>query len=377
MDECPQLRPQLIPEIAGDATPSKHSGIGHTFVFVDGSSPASKVYVDLFSMDSLAHDTADPTEDPAAVTGMKRKILTHVVDLDLCIRDSAYDENSDPLGLASKTDGEVNQWYNRAMSVCVRAKSLPCAGDTDQKGSKNANHLPPGGLAKLFREAYLGELVDEIAPDLRYCARRAPLFDKSAIPAASVRRSTTMIPGSPPTPLSGSPILPPFVLSSSPEATKRFQAALERDSDDDTPEAENSAPGDDDGTDLVIPDPVLSFGEYSPALPPVHFSAFEFSAGKHFCIADFVCAHDLICIFSDVLLAPSAAKRISVPLDAKELKYQHDHLDVGALNQLIEASKRDSNGSDTVRVKVLNLTRNDILLSRLLIFALPGATHRW
>ena len=284
ISECPQLRPELIPEIVavGDVDHSAHSGIGHTFVFVDGSSPASKVYVDLLSMDSLAHDTADPMEHPAAVFAMKRKILTHIIDLDLCIRDSSDDDNNDPLGLVGKTDEDVNQWYNRAMSVCARAKSLPCDGDTDQKNSTKPHHLPPGGLAKLFREAYLSELVDEIAPDLRYCARRAPVFDKSAIPAASVRRSTTMIPGSPPVSLSGSPISPPFVLSSSPEAVKRSQDALEGDSDDDIPERENSAPRDEDeGADLVIPDPVLSFGEFSPSLQPVHFSAFEFSAGKY------------------------------------------------------------------------------------------------
>lgn len=277
LSELPSLRlsPSEAPGFIGTA-----SGTGHTFVFLDGSAPESRAFADLFDMGSLSHDTADTSDSSVEALEMKKKILTHIIDLDFCIRESSDNGNPDPLGLNDKDNLRVENWYARAMMICARAKDLPC--DCDPNSSSKAgdpDHLPPGGLAKLFREANLSEIIDEISSELSYCARRAPLFDKSAIPAASVRMSTTNLPGAP----TSAPFPP-----SAPQAAKILAALLENGDDEeeaDRKEADggsadqNATAEEDDGHEMHIPEPVLSFGEYSPAAPPVKFSTFEFSPG--------------------------------------------------------------------------------------------------
>jgi hypothetical protein len=327
LSEMPSLRPQALEGSNGspDFSGGGCGGSGHTFVFVDGSCSASKVYADLFSMGSLSHDTAeaitpDTSASSAAVMRMKKSILTHIIELDFCIRESTDEEEvekTDPLCLDDKENSQVDTWYSTAMSICSRAKSLPCDSDATATKSDNPAHLPPGGLAKLFREANLSDLIDEISPGMSYWARRAPIFDKSAIPAAAVRMSTTILPGA----AQGATASPPASAPSSPpSAAKRF---LEGDDDEMLPAFEGE---EDSSAELLIPEPALAFGEYSPAVPAVQFSAFEFSP--------------------DVLSAPSAAKRISVPLDNKALRYLHDVMDTSALRQLICSQRTSIANSD-------------------------------
>lgn len=278
MSEFPQLRPQRI-ALGESTTISWSGGLGCTFVFLDGSLEMSRAYTETFSMGSLSHDTAGQQLTAVAATELKRKILTHIIELDFSIRKVGSEvDNNDPLGLISRSEDQISGWYDIAISICAQARHLPCEYDSASTDCKDPRHLPPGGIAKLFREAHFSELIDEIAPSISYVARRAPLFDKSAVPSASMRKSTTFLPGPPgspqscPSPIRVSPHCPP------PEDRERSIAALEISGDD-----EEILEGDDDSNpNLEIPEPVLSFGEYSPVVPPLHFSAFEFAPGTVF-----------------------------------------------------------------------------------------------
>lgn len=243
---------------------------------MDGSSDVSKAFAGIFSMGSLSHDTATSVATTPAGTELKRKIVTHTIELDFSLRDYGSEvENNDPLFLSSKSDDEVHGWYVKVMSICARAKTLPCDSDSKDVEHSDPKYLPPGGLAKLFREAYFSEIIHEIAPGLSYVARRSPMFDKSAVPAAAVRKSTTVIPGSAANPKIT--MTPPNSPIMGEEERHRSLTALENDIDDE----ELDAVDDLNRPNLVIPDQVMYFGENSPSVPPVQFSAFEFCPGIH------------------------------------------------------------------------------------------------
>lgn len=184
-----------------------------------------------------------------------RKLLTHAVELDLNIRDDSSN-NSDPLNLISKSDEEVWSWYETAMSICETASSLPC--DSCGEAARLEDRSVPGGLAKLYREAYFGELVKTINPTINCVARRSVLFDKANIPVASHRQSLTN--------------LPVFSVSE----------ILEANSDDDESPKEEDTARDQSAISesLLLPDIPLVFGQHAPEVPSIKFVYHEVSGGN-------------------------------------------------------------------------------------------------
>jgi hypothetical protein len=139
------------------------------------------------------------TQDRSAA--LMRDILLHIFELDFSLRERpANRANSlpdDPLGLVSKDPNLVVGWYCRAMNIVEKAKTLPAAPvrRTHNPSTREEQLLActiPGGLAKMYREAKLGELLSEICPDKRFTPRRSKDESSNPLPKKFASRPSSL-----------------------------------------------------------------------------------------------------------------------------------------------------------------------------------------
>jgi hypothetical protein len=196
-----RFHPQLLPASgAPQETVPSISSLGKrcskVYLFLDLSQPLCCVHKTLLlsnerprseTVDSSATNkhmstTTAPLNSQDRSAALMRDILLHIFEMDFYLRESpANRANSlpdDPLGLVSKDPNLVIGWYCRAMNITETAKTLPTAPvrRTNNSSTREEELLActiPGGLAKMYRESKLGELLSEICPDRLFPPRRS------------------------------------------------------------------------------------------------------------------------------------------------------------------------------------------------------------
>jgi hypothetical protein len=191
---------------------------------------------------------------------LQRDILLHILDLDFHVRDkpagNQKSSGEDFLGLVNQNEEQVVQWLERALLTVERAKTLPAVSDVVAGGGQ-AEFDVPGGLAKLYRESYLGALLAEICPDRQFSPRRS---------SDEMRKNRRLSrPGSLSFPL---PLEEMHKLKTA--STDAQQAG----------DAEESA-GDGESAAAVPPppdtplQPPVPFGQQAPNIPDINFRVFD------------------------------------------------------------------------------------------------------
>lgn len=199
-----------------------------------------------------------------------RDILLHIFELDFFLRDrpvtlrGQQSPSEDPLGLARKDQSLVIGWYVRALNIVEKAKSLPATtlGRTPKSSNKEDKLLGctiPGGLAKLYRESMLGELLQEIAPGSRFPPRRS----QDALVSRSPRRPISR-------PSSLAFPLPIDEIHAQTRQTGLIHRALSSDSDSPRNEEDYDHPPPSE----LLKEP-LPFGAYAPSVPDITFQVYE------------------------------------------------------------------------------------------------------
>eukprot|EP00602_Paraphysomonas_sp_CaronLab_P007341 CAMPEP_0185034502 /NCGR_PEP_ID=MMETSP1103-20130426/24456_1 /TAXON_ID=36769 /ORGANISM="Paraphysomonas bandaiensis, Strain Caron Lab Isolate" /LENGTH=1089 /DNA_ID=CAMNT_0027571189 /DNA_START=131 /DNA_END=3400 /DNA_ORIENTATION=+ len=138
-------------------------------------------------MSTTTHALSTAGQD--RLLSLRREILLHILDLDFCIRDKpppgVKNAIVDSLGLDGMDEWQVAVWYCRALAIVEKAKELPVHSTTTEKDGVNRGDEStgpsmqamygsiPGGLAKLYRESMLAELLHEICPNKTFAPRRS------------------------------------------------------------------------------------------------------------------------------------------------------------------------------------------------------------
>jgi hypothetical protein len=261
-----------------------------TYVFLDSGSEVLRSMATLFRI-SPSTDSRSRRETMSDVppTDMKRKILTHIFEVEFDISSSSS-SSDDPLGLRLVPSDRLDDFYRRALSICENALYLPCDGCGGASGSFESTGASPiaGGLSKLYREAYLTELLREIQPDTEFLPRRSRPFDPANAARASQRNSITLgveelaraaLESSdterqhPRTGSSGGVIEP--AVQSMIEASVNSAVASVRSLVQPPSASSDSSPFE----DSIPCSASLSFGQRAPAVPDIVFTAVELGPG--------------------------------------------------------------------------------------------------
>ena len=196
---------------------------------------------------------------------LQRDILLHILDLDFHIRDKAPGHQkttaNDFLDIASIPEARVVQWYEQALLIVEKAKALPVTSEVTTEGGVELGI--PGGLAKMYRESYLGALLAEICPDKQFSPRRS--MDE----AKRCRRMSLSRPGSMSFPL------PLEELQTSTKMQGESERALEEDVT--AGGADLSASPEVQPPETELMGPVL-FGHQAPNIPDIAFRVFDVDA---------------------------------------------------------------------------------------------------
>lgn len=141
----------------------------------------------LLNEERARSETTDSTMSRAhyatqeSIIALRRDILAHILDMDFHMRDPPVPgqkaRQEDLIDLASRDETIITAWYCRAVDITERAKTLPFQEDGGLRTSTNQNSLLkctiPGGLAKMYRESMLGDLLAEMFPGRTFSPRRS------------------------------------------------------------------------------------------------------------------------------------------------------------------------------------------------------------
>lgn len=187
-EENPELLPPTLRARASASGTMRHHAV---YLFLDKSQPlcCTNKFLLLSDMERNRSGTIDSSNStstwPLGKGGdgdkrlqLQRDILLHILDMDFHVRDKSAGSNSASPGesfldLGSKDEERVVHWLERALLIVERAKTLPVVSDVAMGARVHAEVDVPGGLAKLYRESYLGSLLAEICPDRRFSPRRS------------------------------------------------------------------------------------------------------------------------------------------------------------------------------------------------------------
>jgi hypothetical protein len=288
LSENPELQPVVLQRLhptdlhAQEISPNNLAKRCSTVaLFVDSSQPLCCLHKTLlFTGDRPRSDTLDSnvtakhaststgpliSEDRSA--SLMRDILLHIIELDFYLRDRParghQSPPEDPLGLSQRDQKLIIGWYVRALNIVEKAKSLPATtlGRTQKPSNKEEKLLAcaiPGGLAKLYRESMLGELLQEMSPGNRFPPRRS---------------QDTLVTRSPRRPISRpSSLAFPLPIDEIHAQTRLTEVhrALSSDSDNPHNEEDNDHPPPSDQLKEPLP-----FGVYAPGVPDMTFQLYE------------------------------------------------------------------------------------------------------
>jgi hypothetical protein len=289
LSENPELQPVVLQRLhptdlqAREISPNELSKRCSTVsLFLDSSHPLCCLHKDLlFTADRPRSDTVDsnitakhaststgPLTSEDRTASLMRDILLHIFELDFFLRDrpvrGQQSPNEDPLGLTQRDQKLIIGWYVRALNIVEKAKSLPATalGRTHHSSNKEDKLLActiPGGLAKLYRESKLGELLQEIAPGRQFSPRRS----QDALATRSPRRPISR-------PSSLAFPLPIDEIHAQTRQTGQVHRALSSDSDSPRNEEDYDHPPPSDQLKEPLP-----FGVYAPSVPDMTFQVYE------------------------------------------------------------------------------------------------------
>lgn len=314
LSENPELQPSVLRhlhptdpslvdavEISPDFLTKRCSMV---FLFLDQSQPlcCTNKYL-LLAEDRPRSDTMDSNATPKHLStstaalnsqerlvSLRRDVLLHILDLDFHLREKPQTVRGqpvpeDPLGLNSKDERDVLQWYCRALAIVEKAKSLPATAIA-KRGSHAQEHEEnlltcniPGGLAKMYRESMLGALLSEISPTKRFSPRRSRESNSHS-------KKLQNRPSSLGFPL---PLAELQALAKHQEQVVHSLSVEEgKEDDDDDQTDQNQAQSHPPPYELKEP---MTFGQYAPSVPDMSFQVFDVGGvsggfGEDFVVAD-------------------------------------------------------------------------------------------
>ena len=110
-------------------------------------------------------------------------MVTHIISCDFDLSVAAGTSSmDDPLNLATRTPEEMLEFYEKALEIHAKAKTLPTQDTLLLKSERGV----PGGICKLYRENAIRELLTEICPGQNFRPVRSAETDENN----STRKST-------------------------------------------------------------------------------------------------------------------------------------------------------------------------------------------
>lgn len=137
------------------------------------------LFLDVSQPHCMIHGYSFASQNSQPPVDMRRAMLSHIILLEFKISSGAGEFN-DPLGLSSQDEASIQNWFSRAMTICERAKALPIESGV-VSDSKGVLITVPGGLAKLYRESKLADIVLEIDPNCTIAPRRSEYVEPNKL----------------------------------------------------------------------------------------------------------------------------------------------------------------------------------------------------